>query len=148
MNYALCKYVSYLLYVNLPTPFLVHMDSNYLFSIFLYYKEKISFSHMMHSSTVILTDLSKQFFLKMSILYAVISQGPVVLARYASCAGNFQEVADQILAQANVDTGPNRMTFTHGKYLTHFTIANGVIYLCITDDVSVLNIISINIILN
>ena len=73
----------------------------------------------------------------MSILYAVISQGPVVLARYASCAGNFQEVADQILAQVNVETSATQMTYAHGNYLTHYIISHGIIYLCISDDVSI-----------
>lgn len=72
----------------------------------------------------------------MSILYAVVAQGPVVLARYASCAGNFQEVAEQILSQVKVDSGPPRMTYTHDHYLTHYVISHGIIYLCMTEDVS------------
>ncbi|KAF2345909.1 Synaptobrevin [Trinorchestia longiramus] len=70
----------------------------------------------------------------MSILYVVIAQGPVVLARYASCAGNFQDVADQVLSRLAMDeVSAPRMTFTHDAYLTHYLLNNGIAYLCITD---------------
>lgn len=68
----------------------------------------------------------------MPLLYTVISHGSGVLAKYASCAGNFSEVTEQILAKISPDQP--KLTYSHGSYLFHYIYEDGIIYLCITDD--------------
>ena len=69
---------------------------------------------------------------KMPILFALVSRGTTVLAKYANCAGNFNEVVDQVLAKITPEN--NKMTYTHGSYLFHYISERRIIYLCITDD--------------
>lgn len=69
---------------------------------------------------------------KMPILYSVVARGTTVLAKYASCAGNFAEVTEQILAKIPPENG--KLTYSHGSYLFHYTAEDRIIYLCITDD--------------
>ena len=49
----------------------------------------------------------------MAILFAVVARGSTVLAKYASCAGNFLEVAEQILSKLSGED--SKMTYSHGK---------------------------------
>ena len=49
----------------------------------------------------------------MSLLYAVVSRGDTVLAKYASCAGNFNEVVTQVLSRISAET--TRLTYSHGR---------------------------------
>lgn len=72
----------------------------------------------------------------MPILYSVISRGPTVLAKYATCAGNFAEVTEQIIAK--IPPHNDKLTYSHGNYLFHYVSENGIIYMCITDDVRIL----------
>ncbi|KAK9509477.1 hypothetical protein O3M35_006787 [Rhynocoris fuscipes] len=69
----------------------------------------------------------------MPILYSVIARGTIVLASYATCPGNFAEVTQQILAKISPEDG--KLTLSHNSYLFHYICENGIIYLCITDDV-------------
>lgn len=71
----------------------------------------------------------------MTILYSVISRGTTVLARHAACAGNFQEVTEQILKQ--IPPEDSKLTYSHDNYLFHYISENTIIYMCITDDVSI-----------
>ncbi|XP_031342114.1 vesicle-associated membrane protein 7 isoform X2 [Photinus pyralis] len=50
----------------------------------------------------------------MPILYSVISRGTTVLAKYASCAGNFPEVTEQVISK--IPLQDNKLTYTHGNY--------------------------------
>lgn len=68
----------------------------------------------------------------MPILYSVVSRGTTVLAKYASCAGNFQEVTEQIIA--NIQPHNDKLTYSHGDYFFHYVCENGIIYMCITDN--------------
>ncbi|KAF2879642.1 hypothetical protein ILUMI_26532 [Ignelater luminosus] len=68
----------------------------------------------------------------MPILYSVISRGNTVLAKYASCAGNFAEVTEQIISK--IPPYDNKLTYSHGNYLFHYVCELKVIYMCITDD--------------
>lgn len=68
----------------------------------------------------------------MTILYSVISRGTTVLARHASCAGNFQEVTEQVLKQIKPED--SKLTYSHDNYLFHYVSENTIIYMCITDD--------------
>lgn len=68
----------------------------------------------------------------MPILFVVVARGTTVLAKYASCAGNFTEVTEQILAKISSDKP--KLTYAHGSYLFHYSTEKGLTYLCITDD--------------
>lgn len=68
----------------------------------------------------------------MAILFAVIARGTTVLAQHAGCAGNFIEVAEQVLAKISPEN--IKLTYSHGSYLFHYIAENNIIYLCITDD--------------
>ncbi|KAF5282176.1 hypothetical protein FQR65_LT02873 [Abscondita terminalis] len=68
----------------------------------------------------------------MPILYSVVSRGATVLAKYASCAGNFPEVTEQIISK--IPLQDNKLTYSHGSYLFHYICEAKIIYMCITDD--------------
>lgn len=68
----------------------------------------------------------------MPILYSVVSRGTTVLAKYAACTGNFDEVTDKILAQ--IPPQNDKLTYSQGPYLFHYIMENNIIYMCITDD--------------
>lgn len=67
-----------------------------------------------------------------TILYATVARSSIVLARYAACPGNFQEITDHILTK--IGTQDERMTYTQTGYLFHYIVKNGITYLCITDE--------------
>ncbi|XP_046674325.1 vesicle-associated membrane protein 7 [Homalodisca vitripennis] len=68
----------------------------------------------------------------MPILYSVVARGTTVLAKYASCPGNFAEVTDQILTKIPPENG--KLTLSHGSYLFHYICEDRIVYMCITDD--------------
>lgn len=68
----------------------------------------------------------------MPILYGVVARGSTILAKYAGCAGNFNEVVEQVLSKISPENV--KMTYTHGSYLFHYISEKKIIYLCITDD--------------
>ncbi|XP_078600792.1 vesicle-associated membrane protein 7-like isoform X2 [Branchiostoma floridae x Branchiostoma japonicum] len=69
---------------------------------------------------------------EMPILYSVVARGTTVLAKFASCAGNFSEVTEQILSRVSPENA--KLTYSHGSYLFHYVSEDRIIYLCITDD--------------
>ncbi|XP_047989020.1 vesicle-associated membrane protein 7 [Leguminivora glycinivorella] len=68
----------------------------------------------------------------MPILFSVVARGTVVLAKFASCAGNFTEVTEQILSK--IPPHDDKLTYSHGNYLFHYIAENKLVYFCITDD--------------
>ncbi|XP_069130481.1 vesicle-associated membrane protein 7-like [Argopecten irradians] len=68
----------------------------------------------------------------MPILFAVVARGTTVLAKYASCAGNFTEVTEQIISKIAPEN--SKLTYSHGSYLFHYVCDDRIVYLCITDD--------------
>ncbi|XP_065845732.1 vesicle-associated membrane protein 7-like [Oscarella lobularis] len=68
----------------------------------------------------------------MTILYSVVARGTTILARFASCTGNFAEVAEQILRSIAPENA--KLTYTHSSYLFHYISEDGIVYLCITTD--------------
>ncbi|XP_057313697.1 vesicle-associated membrane protein 7-like [Hydractinia symbiolongicarpus] len=68
----------------------------------------------------------------MPLLYSTVARGTTVLAKHASCSGNFQEITEHILLK--IDPGNEKMTFTQPGYLFHYISESGIIYLCISDD--------------
>lgn len=69
----------------------------------------------------------------MPLLYTVVARGSTVLARYATCAGNFAEVTEQILVKISPGES-SRLTYSHASYLFHYVAEDGIVYMCITDD--------------
>nr|XP_039261610.1 vesicle-associated membrane protein 7-like [Styela clava] len=55
-----------------------------------------------------------------------------ILAKCASCAGNFDEVTDQILKK--IPDKDTKMTYSQGNYLFHYVRENGIVYYAITED--------------
>lgn len=55
-----------------------------------------------------------------------------MLARYASCVGNFAEISELVLTKVR-DQDQTKMTFTQGEFLYHYTAKDGIIILVITD---------------
>lgn len=49
----------------------------------------------------------------MPLFYAVVSRGTTVLAKYASCAGNFAEVSQQILGRIPPENA--KLTYTQSR---------------------------------
>ena len=74
--------------------------------------------------------------LQMPILYTVIARGSMILTKYAACVGNFSEVTEQILNK--IPSENSKLTYSHSNYLFHYIKEDGIVYLCITDDVSLL----------
>lgn len=70
----------------------------------------------------------------MPLLYSVVARGSMVLAKCATCAGNFEEVTEQILAK--IPPQNDKMTYSQGPYLFHYIYEDQIVYMCITDDVS------------
>jgi len=68
----------------------------------------------------------------MRILYCVISRQNTILAKYASCVGNFSEISDLVISK--IPAGDGKMTYSHGNYLYHYISENNIIYLCITEE--------------
>lgn len=68
----------------------------------------------------------------MPILFSVVARGTTILSKYASCAGNFAEVTEQILAEIAPDN--SKLTYSNGNYLFHYICENRIVYMCITDD--------------
>ncbi|XP_059060020.1 vesicle-associated membrane protein 7 [Achroia grisella] len=68
----------------------------------------------------------------MPILFSVVARGTVVLAKYATCEGNFTVVTEQILSK--IPPHDDKLTYSHGSYLFHYIAENKLVYFCITDD--------------
>ncbi|XP_015592672.1 vesicle-associated membrane protein 7 [Cephus cinctus] len=68
----------------------------------------------------------------MPLLYSVVARGPTVLAKHASCAGNFAEVTEQILSK--IPPHNDKLTYSQGPYLFHYICEDRIIYMCITND--------------
>lgn len=79
----------------------------------------------------------------MPILFSVVARGTTILAQYASCAGNFIEVTEQILSKLSNQN--EKITYSHGNYFFHYYCENRIVYLCITDNVSSMQFINYNI---
>ncbi|XP_003696851.1 vesicle-associated membrane protein 7 [Apis florea] len=67
----------------------------------------------------------------MPILYSVVARGTTILAKYASCTGNFDEVTENILTK--IPPQNDKLTYSQGQYLFHYICENNIIYMCTTD---------------
>ncbi|CAL7936901.1 unnamed protein product [Xylocopa violacea] len=68
----------------------------------------------------------------MPILYSVVARGTTILAKHATCTGNFDEVTDNILG--TIPPQNDNLTYSQGQYLFHYICEDNIIYMCITDD--------------
>lgn len=68
----------------------------------------------------------------MPILYSVVARGPIILAKHAACAGNFEEVTEKILTK--IPPHNDKLTYSQGPYLFHYICEDYLTYMCITDD--------------
>ena len=64
------------------------------------------------------------------ILCCVVSRGTTVLARYAQCAGNINEICELVLGK--IPPGEGKMSYSHGEFLYHYTSKQGIITLAIS----------------
>ncbi len=73
----------------------------------------------------------------MSIIYTVIARRTTVLARFASCIGNFADVTELLLGKIDVDSQRRtRMSLTTDDsdgFLYHYITEADLIYLCIAE---------------
>ena len=69
----------------------------------------------------------------MSILYAMVARGSVVLAEYSSSSSNANAVARQILEKlpSSADT---RVSYSQDRFIFHVTKAEGITFLCMAND--------------
>lgn len=71
----------------------------------------------------------------MPLLFSVVARGQTVLAKYAACVGNFEDIIEKILPK--IPPQNDKLTYTQGPYLFHYIYEDGIIYMCISDDVRI-----------
>lgn len=70
----------------------------------------------------------------MPIVFSAVASERNIVSNFASCDGNFTEIAEQVLSK--LPTCNNKMTYSHGIYLLHYIAEDDYLYFCITDKVS------------
>lgn len=70
----------------------------------------------------------------MPILFSAVAYQKKVLAKHASCDGNFKEIFEEVLPK--IPAKDHKMTYLHGPYLFHYIAEEECIYFCITDKVT------------
>ncbi|KAF9399741.1 Vesicle-associated membrane protein [Podila epigama] len=68
----------------------------------------------------------------MSIIYALIAKGTVILAEYTSSSGNFTTVTEAILEK--IPANNSKLTYVYDRYLFHYICEDGLTYMCMADD--------------
>jgi len=70
------------------------------------------------------------------ILFCVVARGNTVLARHAACVGNFNEISTLVLARVHQQSedSPSKMSLTHGEFIYHYSVLEGIIIMAITDE--------------
>lgn len=71
----------------------------------------------------------------MPLFYSVVARGMVVLAKHANYQGNFAEILEGVLIQIGPEN--KKQSLLHDRYLYHYICEDQIIYMCITDDVSI-----------
>uniref|UniRef100_A0A7S3K3T3 V-SNARE coiled-coil homology domain-containing protein n=1 Tax=Aureoumbra lagunensis TaxID=44058 RepID=A0A7S3K3T3_9STRA len=65
----------------------------------------------------------------MTIVYAVVARGKVVLAEHTSTSGNFPTVTRVLLSKiASIDA---KMSYVYDDHVFHYIVENGITYLCL-----------------
>lgn len=70
----------------------------------------------------------------MPILFSAVACDRNIVAKFASCDGNFMEIAETVMSK--LPPCNNKMTYSHGIYLLHYIAEDEYVYFSITDKVS------------
>ncbi|KAF9355717.1 hypothetical protein BGX26_006226 [Mortierella sp. AD094] len=68
----------------------------------------------------------------MSIIYALVARGNVILTEYTSSSGNFTTVTEAILEK--IPPNNSKLTYVYDRYLFHYICEDGLTYMCMADD--------------
>ncbi|KAG0378915.1 hypothetical protein BGX24_002409 [Mortierella sp. AD032] len=68
----------------------------------------------------------------MSIIYALVARGTIILAEYTNSSGNFTTVTEAILEK--IPPNNSKLTYVYDRYLFHYIRNDGLTYLCMADD--------------
>ncbi|KAG0003264.1 Vesicle-associated membrane protein [Modicella reniformis] len=68
----------------------------------------------------------------MSIIYALIARGTVILSEYTNSTGNFTTVTEAILEK--IPPNNSKLTYVYDRYLFHYICEDGLTYMCMADD--------------
>ncbi|KAK3819113.1 MAG: vesicle-associated membrane protein [Linnemannia elongata] len=68
----------------------------------------------------------------MSIIYALVARGTIILAEYTNSSGNFTTVTEAILEK--IPPNNSKLTYVYDRYLFHYICHDGLTYMCMADD--------------
>ncbi|CAO3569512.1 unnamed protein product [Mortierella alpina] len=68
----------------------------------------------------------------MSIIYALVARGGLILAEYTNSSGNFTTVTEAILEK--IPPNNSKMTYVYDRYQFHYICEDGLTYMCMADD--------------
>ncbi|KAI8601687.1 putative vesicle-associated membrane protein [Dissophora ornata] len=68
----------------------------------------------------------------MSIIYALVAKGSIILTEYTNSSGNFTTVTEAILEK--IPPNNSKLTYVYDRYLFHYVSEDGLIYMCMADD--------------
>ncbi|KAF9916873.1 hypothetical protein FBU30_001111 [Linnemannia zychae] len=68
----------------------------------------------------------------MSIIYALVARGNLILAEYTNSSGNFTTVTEAILEK--IPPNNSKLTYIYDRYLFHYICEDGLTYMCMADD--------------
>ncbi|KAI1315590.1 Vesicle-associated membrane protein [Mortierella claussenii] len=68
----------------------------------------------------------------MSIIYALVARGSIILAEYTNSSGNFTTVTEAILEK--IAPNNSKLTYVYDRYLFHYICEDGLTYMCMADD--------------
>ncbi|TPX37730.1 hypothetical protein SmJEL517_g00480 [Synchytrium microbalum] len=71
----------------------------------------------------------------MPIIYGLVARGSVLLAEHCASTGNYQTVVTHILEKIPDDGQNSKMTYVYDRYLFHYIKRDGLVYMCLADDV-------------
>ncbi|XP_066919357.1 uncharacterized protein [Clytia hemisphaerica] len=69
----------------------------------------------------------------MSIYYALVARGPIILVDFTEHHGNFEQITTKILQ--SIDTSQDsKCSYTSESYVFHVMISQGLVFLCMADE--------------
>ncbi|KAF9108168.1 Vesicle-associated membrane protein [Mortierella sp. AM989] len=68
----------------------------------------------------------------MSIIYALVARGSVILTEFTNSSGNFTTVTEAILDK--IPPNNSKLTYVYDRYLFHYICEDGLTYMCMADD--------------
>lgn len=69
----------------------------------------------------------------MTILYALVARGTVVLAEFSAASGNASTIARRILEKLPPG-GDSRISYSQDRHIFHIMKADGLVFLCMAND--------------